>query len=140
EAVPLLELAARTNPRDFNTRYILGQALSNLGRREDALRAWRAALGIQPGNVRLMQIMIVEYEKGRYFREAASLAARALQANSADAGLYFLAIHAYQNARDFKSGLEVARRAAERFPDSARANFEYAFHLELAGEAAKSRS
>src|SRR5205807_501701 len=70
EAAPLLEQAARANPRDFNTRYLLGQSLSNLGRREDALRAWRAALAIQPGNVRLMQIMVVEYEKGRYYRES----------------------------------------------------------------------
>ena len=68
EAAPLLEQAARANPRDFNTRYILGQSLSRLGRREDALRAWRAALTIQPGNVRLMQIMVVEYEQGRYSR------------------------------------------------------------------------
>src|SRR5216110_1530477 len=36
ECVPLLEQASKANPRDFNTRYILGQALSTLGRREDA--------------------------------------------------------------------------------------------------------
>jgi tetratricopeptide (TPR) repeat protein len=139
ESAPLLEQAARVNSKDFNTRYLLGQALTNLNRREDALRAWRAALAIQPGNVRLMQIMIVEYEKGRYFQEAAALAKRAIDAKPDLPDSYFLAIHAYQNARDFKSGLELSRLAAQRFPDSARANFEYAFHLQLTGSAEQAR-
>jgi tetratricopeptide (TPR) repeat protein len=139
ESVTLLGQAARANPKDFNTRYLLGQALSKLNRDEEALRAWRAALAIQPGNLRLMQIMIVEYEKGRYFGEAAALAKKALGSRVDDPELYFLTIHAYQNARDFPAGLEVARLAAERFPNSARANFEYGFHLQVAGNAEQSR-
>src|SRR5579859_363790 len=47
EAVTFLAQSARADPRDFNTRYLLGQALSKLDRREEALRAWRAALAIQ---------------------------------------------------------------------------------------------
>jgi len=64
---------------------------------------------------------------------------KALDTKPDDPSLYFLAIHAYQNARHFKSGQEIAGHAAERFPDSARANFEYAFHLQIAGVTAKSR-
>lgn len=140
ESVPWLEAAAQANPRDFNSRYLLGQTFAKLDRREDALRAWRGALAIQPSNARLMQIMIVEYEKGRYFQEAAALAKRALDLSLGDPNSYYLAIHAYQVARDFRSGMEMARAAAERFPTSARANFEYAFHLQLAGNADQARS
>ena len=131
------ELAARPQPHDLATRYLLGQDLSRLDRRDDALRAWRAALAIQPRNVRLMQVMIVEYAKGRYFQDEAALAARALELKPDDPDLYLLAIKAYQDARDFASGLALARRAAGRFPGSARANFEYAFHLQLAGDLAQ---
>ena len=61
-----------------------GSALSKLGRTDDALRAWREALKLQPRNLRLMQIMSVEYKKGRYFGEAAELARRALEINGND--------------------------------------------------------
>jgi tetratricopeptide (TPR) repeat protein len=135
-AQPLLERAAAIEPNDFNTRFLLGQTLLRLDRRDDALRQWRVALTIQPKNLRLMQLMTVEYENGGYFGESQAVATRALQLNPEDSNLYFLAIHACQVARDLDAGLAIARRAAAKFPDSARANFELGFHLERSGDRA----
>jgi tetratricopeptide (TPR) repeat protein len=133
EARPWLERAAKVSPQDFNSHYLLGSVLLQLQDRDGALRAWRRALRLQPNNLKLMQVMVVEYEKGLYYGEAEALARRALEQNPADLNLSLLAIHACQNARDLSIGLEIARHAAERFPDSSRANFEYGFHLQRAG-------
>jgi tetratricopeptide (TPR) repeat protein len=133
EAEPLLSRAAESSRDDFNAHYLLGVTLLKLQRPEDALRAWRDALRIQPGNLRLMQVMSVEYSKGRYFGEAAALAKKALALKSDDPNLYFLAIKAYQDAGDDTAAGEIAKRAVEKFPDSTRANFEYAFHLKKNG-------
>src|SRR4051794_16279304 len=130
EAHGWLERASRVNPADFNTQYLLGTVLVKLGKRDDALRQWRTAFQIQPRNVKLMQIMAVEYSKGLYFREAAAVARRALDLQPDNRDLYFVAISAYQNARETAPGLEIAERCARLFPDSARANFEYAFYLQ----------
>ncbi len=134
EAEPLLETAASASPEDFNTRYLLGTTLLKLGKPDDALRAWREALRLQPTNLRLMQIMSVEYSKGRYFGEAAALAKRALELKSDDPNLYFLAIKSFQDAGDYTTAGAIAKQAAGKFPDSARANFEYAFHLQKDGK------
>ena len=78
EAEPLLRRAAEASPDDFNSHYLLGVMRKKLERRDDALRAWREALRIQPNNLRLMQVMSVEYSSGRYFAEAAALAKRSI--------------------------------------------------------------
>jgi tetratricopeptide (TPR) repeat protein len=132
-AEPLLSRAARVEPKDFNTRYLLGAALAALGRREEGLRQWRAALELRPNDLRLLQVVSVEYSKGRYFNEAAAAARRALSLAGKDQNLYFLTIKAYQDAGDYTAALEIARKAVELFPGSARANFEYAFHLQKLG-------
>lgn len=134
QAEPYLARVVRLRPDDFNARYLLGTVRVNLGQREAGLMEWRAALEIQPRNFKLMQIMSVEYGKGRYFKEAAELARRALELKSDDPNVYFVAIKACQDARD-PAAMEIARRAAEKFPDSARANFEYGFHLQRIGRA-----
>jgi tetratricopeptide (TPR) repeat protein len=132
-----LEGAVRVQPKDFNARYLLGQVLHSAGDRDAALRQWRAALKIRPDHSKLMQVMIVEYEKGLYYAEAQTLALRALELNSGVLDFYLLAIHACQNARDLAAGLTIARRAAAQFPDSARAQFEYGFHLQRDGQIAE---
>lgn len=132
-----LEGAVRVQPMDFNSRYLLGLVLQSAGDRDAALRQWRRALAIQPDHSKLMQVMIVEYEKGLYYSEAQALALRALQLNPGGLDFYLLAIHACQNARDLAAGLNIARRAVARFPDSARAQFEYGFHLQRAGQLAE---
>lgn len=134
EAEPLLRRASRASSKDFNAWYVLGATLSKLARPEEALRAWREALSIQPANLRLMQVMSVEYYKGRYFGEAADLAKRALDLKSDDPNSYFLAVKAFQDAGDDEAAAAVASAAAAKFPDSARANFEYAYHLQKQGK------
>jgi tetratricopeptide (TPR) repeat protein len=71
---PLLARATAAMPQDFNSWYLLGLVRQRLERREDALRAWRSALQIQPNNLKLMQVMAVEFSQGRYFLEAADIA------------------------------------------------------------------
>jgi tetratricopeptide (TPR) repeat protein len=134
EAEVLLKRAAQASPGEFSAWYMWGAALSKVGRTDDALRAWREALRLQPRNLRLMQIMSVEYKKGRYFGEAAELARRALEINGSELDGMLLAIKAYQDAGDDATASETAKLAADRFPDSARANFEYAYHLQKEGK------
>jgi tetratricopeptide (TPR) repeat protein len=133
EALPLLERAAKASRADFNSHYLLGATLQKLNRRDDALRAWRKALAIHPDNLRLMQVMAVEYNAGRYFQAAADLAASALQRKTNDANLHFLAIKAYQDAGSNEQAMQIAEQAVKKFPGSSRANFEYAFHLQKSG-------
>jgi tetratricopeptide (TPR) repeat protein len=70
--VPLLREAVKERPKDFNAHYLLGGALAQTGQTEDALREWRLALEIQPDHLKLLQLMTVEYLKGRYFQEGAA--------------------------------------------------------------------
>ena len=79
----------------------------------------------------------MEYYKGRYFGEAAKLAGKALEIDDKDLNGMFLAIKAYQVAGEDKTAFDIARRAVQRFPDSARANFEYAYHLQKEGQIAE---
>ena len=133
EARTHLARAAEASPSDFNAHYLLGVAAQRLGRGDEALRWWRNALDLQPSHVQLMQIMAVEYGKGRYHREAADIAIRALRLRPDVEDLYYMAIHACREAGDLSAGLQTAERAAERYPASARANFELAWHLQKDG-------
>ena len=133
EAAEWLRRAAKVNPKDFNTHYLLGSVFVRQDKTEDALRAWREALALQPGNAKLMQVMCVEYGKGRYFEEAARLAELALRAAPEDQSLYFLAMQARQDAGQHAEAFQLALRALEKFPASARANFEVGFHLHKLG-------
>lgn len=132
EAASLLTRAAKIKPADFNTRYLLGATLLKLGRREEALHSWRTASALQPANVRLLQIMAVEYGKGYYYREACDSARRALALRNDSPEPWLIAIQACHDARD-PAVLSIARDAATRFPQNARTNFEYGYHLGRAG-------
>ncbi|QOY85739.1 tetratricopeptide repeat protein [Paludibaculum fermentans] len=127
-----LTRAARAKPGDFNSRYLLGTTLLKLERREDALRAWRAALAVQPNNYKLMQIMSVEYSNGYYYKEACAVGRQAVALRGDTPEPWFVAIKACFEARDPET-LALTKQAAERFPESARANFEYGFQLQKAG-------
>ena len=132
-AEPLLARAAAAAPGEFNAHYLLGVANQKLGRGDAALRSWRHALDIRPDHYRLMQVMAVEYGKGRYHREAADIAARALRLRPGVEDLYYLAIHACREAGDLSAGLRIAEDADRRYPSSARASFELAWHLQKDG-------
>lgn len=134
KAVPYLERAGRVTPTDFNTHYLLGACYQAVERRDDALLAWRTAIGINPRSIRLLQIMVVEYGKGRYFQEAAEAATRALELAPGDLNSYLLAIKAHQDTGLYDRTIEIARKAVAGFPQSARAHFEYGFHLQKVGQ------
>ncbi len=66
EAVSVFELNVRTHPRYANGWDSLGEAYVKAGRREDAIRAFRQALAIQPGlapSVQWLQQLEVRSEK-----------------------------------------------------------------------------
>src|SRR4051794_37238943 len=134
DGVLALQRAAYANPEDFNTRYLLGASLSRLNRTDDALRAWRSAQKLRPDHPKLLAMMIVEYEKGRYFSEAADLARSALRLSAGDENTHYLAIKALADAGDNEGAQSVAKAAVEKFPLSPRANFEYGFHLSKSGK------
>ena len=133
QAAPLLERATAASPNDFNAHYLHGVTAQKLGSIDEALRAWRNALNLRPDHFKLMQIMAVEYGKGRYHREAADIAMRALRLRPEIEDLHYMAIHACREAGNLSGGLELASRTAKRFPASARANFELAWHLQKDG-------
>jgi tetratricopeptide (TPR) repeat protein len=132
EAEPLLARAAKVRPSDFNTRFLLGSTLLDLDRREDALRQWRTALALQPANTRLMQVMTVEYTAGRYFNEACDLGQKSVAVKGDAPEPWLIAIKACQDAQS-PAAARLAQQAAAKFPDSARAQFEHAFHLQRSG-------
>lgn len=128
-----LQEAANVNLQDFNSRYLLGATLSKLKDTDGALRAWRSALRLRPNYAKLLALLIVEYGKGRYFNEAADAARELLKLDPGDENTYYLAIKALADAGDTSAAQAVAGKAVERFPASARANFEYGFHLAKSG-------
>lgn len=134
EAVDLLDRAAAVQP-GYQVHLIRGLNFQQLRRREDAIRAWLAALAFQPRNLKLMQVLSVEYSQGRYFREAAAMARQALKVAPGEVNLYLLAIKAHQDAGETKAAAELAAEAAGRFPQSARAKFEHGYHLQARGNA-----
>lgn len=133
EAAPLLDRAAAI-ANSYQVQLMRGSNFQQLGRREDAIRAWKAALVYQPANVKLMQVLSVEYSAGRYFHEAATIARQALRVAPSEQNLYFLALKAYQDAGDQAAAAELAALAATRFPQSARAQFEHGYYLQKQGQ------
>jgi tetratricopeptide (TPR) repeat protein len=132
EAEVYLRSAVKTQPSDFNARFLLGQSLAALDLRDDAIRQWRAALALQPKHAKLLGILAVEYGRGGYLLEAAGAAKRALELQPGDLNSHLLAIKACQQAQD-PAGAALAETAAAKFPQFARAQFEHAWYLQRAG-------
>jgi tetratricopeptide (TPR) repeat protein len=137
QASEYLQKAAKAGPREFNAHYLLGVVRQKQNDAEGALRAWKQALAIRPDQTKLMQVMAVEYAKGRYYNEAAQMARAALKLQPNDLNAHLVAITACRQAGDRESGLAIAEQAVKKFPESARANFEYAWHLQKFGNVAE---
>lgn len=133
DAAEHLRRAAELRPDDFNAHYLLGTVEIQRDRREAALESWRRALEIQPENLKLIQVMTVEYGKGRYYQAAADLAERAVELSPYDLDVHLMAITAQRQAGDRAAGLRLSQQAYERWNKSARAAFEYGWHLQEAG-------
>jgi len=137
QALGYLEKAAEANPRDFNTHYLTGLIRQKQGDTEGAVRAWKRALAIRPNHTKLIQVTAVELAKGRYYNDAAEMARKALALQSSDLNAHLVAITACRQAGDRANGLKISEQAVKKFPESARANFEYAWHLQKAGRMAE---
>ncbi len=135
EAAGLLDRAAVVQP-GYQVHLIRGMNYQQLERLEEAIRAWKSALALQPRNLKLMQVLSVEYSRGRYFHEAAAIAREALKIAPGEENLYLLAIKADQDAGDLTAAATLAAEAAQRFPQSARAQFEQGFYLQKRGSTA----
>jgi tetratricopeptide (TPR) repeat protein len=133
EAVAFLDRAAAIEP-GYQVHLVRGMNFQQLGRRDDTIRAWRAALVFQPHNVKLMQVLSVEYSKGRYFQEAAAIAHEALRVQPEAENLLLLTIKAHHDAGDIDAAAKWAAEAARRFPESARAQFEHGYYLQKRGK------
>lgn len=136
DAAPFLRRAAKAQPDAFPANYLLGTVELQLGNRDAALRAWRSAIRLQPQNIKLLTVMAIEYGKGGYFVDAATAAKRAVAIQPDDLNTLLVAIKACHEAQD-AAALTLARTAASKHPESARANFEYGFQLHRAGRAAE---
>jgi Tfp pilus assembly protein PilF len=132
EAVETLNRAAALQP-GYQVHLMRGMNFQQLGQREEAIRAWRAALTFSPANLKLMQVLSVEYSAGRYFHEAAAILRQALQLAPQEENLYLLAIKAHHDAGDLAAAAELAAEAVRRFPRSARAQFEHGYYLQKRG-------
>ncbi len=133
EAVEMLDRAAAVES-GYQVHLMRGMNFQQLQRREEAIRAWRAALTFSPANLKLMQVLSVEYSHGRYFHEAAAILRQALKLAPTGENLYFLAIKAHHDAGDLGSAAELADQAVRRFPRSARAQFEHGYYLQKRGD------
>jgi Tfp pilus assembly protein PilF len=133
EAADLLDRAAAIEP-GYQVHLVRGTNFQQLGLRDPAIRAWRAALVFQPRNVKLMQVLSVEYSKGRYFQEAAAIAHEALRLQPDAGNLYLLAIKAHHDAGDMDAAAKWVAEATRRFPESARAQFEHGYYLQKRGK------
>jgi Tfp pilus assembly protein PilF len=132
EAAEMLDRAAAVQP-GYQVHLMRGMNFQQLGRREDAIRAWRAALAFSPTNIKLMQVLSVEYSAGRYYHEAAAILRQALKLAPNEENLYYLAIKAYHDALEHTSAAELSAEAVRRFPQSARAQFEHGYYLQRRG-------
>lgn len=128
-----LRKAAVTQPQNYNAQYLFGAVLSQLNRTEEAIHHWRIALRLHPDDLRLMQVLAIEYSKGRYFRNAADLAEQALTIKQDDPSVWLTAIKARQDANEHSAALQLAQKMTAAFPDHPRAAFELGYELTRAG-------
>ena len=98
EEVAVLEYAARANPRDAVASYLLGSLLWALGRKAEALSAWRqACAGDRPEFVAFRALGLAEIEQDNF-----------------DAGLRALARAVELAPEDISTGLLLAQFYAQR--------------------------
>ena len=124
DAEPLLKRVPQTSPGEFQRLVYVGLGSLELG--SNGRCAARLARSSQiatrqspPDAGHGSRIL-----EGPLFLEAAKLAGRAVEIDGNNLNAMLLAIKSYQVAGDDAAAGDIARNAVERFPDSARANFE----------------
>ncbi len=128
-AVEWFARAARAQPGEFNALYLAGSASSRQGKSTEAIAWWRKALAVQPANGKLRQAMAVEYTRAKRFREVVEVSEGALEGEA----MFLMVIAARRALGEVDQTASLVNRALERFPDSARVQFEAGYDLHRAG-------
>ncbi len=130
EAVGWFERAARAQPGDFNALYLAGSASSRLGKSAEAIAWWRRALAVQPANAKLRLAMAAEYTRAKRFRDVVEVSEGALDSEA----MFLMVIAARRALGEMDQTAGLVNRALERFPNSARVQFEAGYDLHRAGQ------
>lgn len=126
--------AVAANPRDFNSAYLLGTVLARQNETDAALRAWRGALALQPGEPEELDAGDERgVQQGAVLCGGGADGGGGVRLRTEELALYLVAIKARQDAGQHDEAFALARRALGKFPGSARANFEVGFHLHKLG-------
>ena len=128
-AAEWLERAARAQPGDFNALYLAGSAWSRQGKSTEAIVWWRKALTVQPGNSKLRKTMAAEFSRAKLFREVVEVSEGSLDSEA----MLLMVIAARRALGEAHQAALLVNRALDRFPDSARVQFEAGYDLHRAG-------
>ncbi len=118
EALPLLSGAARSGLRDPELFVLVGSANSALGLREEAEKAYRMALALDPKNVRAHVDLGLLLEKENRFDDLATLVAEAEGKGIAGGDMDFLRALVLQRRGKLAEALQLARASEPEFVDS----------------------
>ncbi len=130
EAVGWFARAAWAQPGEFNALYLAGSASSRQGKSAEAITWWRKALAVQPANSKLRQAMAVEYTRAKRFRDVVTVSDGALDSEA----MFLMVIAARRALGDTVETASLVKRALERYPDSARVQFEAGYDLHRGGQ------
>ena len=129
-AVEWFARAAQAQPGEFNVLYLAGSASARQGKSAAAIGWWRKALAVQPANGKLRQAMAAEYARAKRFRDVVEVSEGALDSEA----MYLMVIAARRALGEIDQTASLVKRALERFPDSARVQFEAGYDLHRAGQ------
>ncbi|MCB1053977.1 MAG: tetratricopeptide repeat protein [Acidobacteria bacterium] len=118
---------------------MLGQALSKLNRKQDALNAFRQAYDLKPGDVQFQLQLANSYVQNGRFRDAASLLTNinegSLSANQKPVYHKLLAVSLDKTGQS-GAALDALRKAAQSSPNDASAQYNYGAAAFNAGQTA----
>jgi tetratricopeptide (TPR) repeat protein len=88
DAAAVLAAAAPSNPNDVPLQQMLGDVQASLGRADEAIRAWQAAVDFDPSSGNISKLGTGLMQLGRY-DEAEQVLRQALERNSQDTLVHF---------------------------------------------------
>jgi tetratricopeptide (TPR) repeat protein len=91
QALPLFEKAAKLDTGDFNYGYLHAHTLALVGRREDAIQAYRALIDKHPTQLRPLLEMLDQLVEARRLDEAGQIVAQALERSPREFSLLVMA-------------------------------------------------
>jgi len=133
DALEPLGRALVSRPAAFEPNYLLGLALSQDGRKVEAIRHLRVGQLAQPQHTGLLVMLGVLYLQEGYALDAAETLEAAGRKAPLDEKPALLAAEAWHRCFRFDKALASARDTTARFPQSADAKFRVGYELETAG-------